>query len=100
MDLRSCLNMFEAYHMDNLWRARPVHGQLASGREAGKAFLVRLGEDKNASLESSPRPGRVENTPLGIFGHVVSELKHLGRHPYLLWTFLFSKAKMAASLRR
>lgn len=56
--MHSCLNMFEAHHIDNLWLALPVLGQPAPGREEN-AFLASLGEDKNASSESSPRPGRV-----------------------------------------
>ena len=56
MDMHVCLNMFEAYHIDNLLLAVHLHGQPASGKEAENAFLASLGEDKNASSESSPTP--------------------------------------------
>lgn len=60
--MHSCLNMFEVHHIDNLWLALPVRG-----RPEENAFLASLGEDKNASSESSPRPGRVEKNSLRHF---------------------------------
>lgn len=48
MDMHSCLNMSEGYHIDNLWPAPPAQGQPASEGEAENAFLAGLGEDKNA----------------------------------------------------
>lgn len=38
--LHSCLNMFEAHHIDNLQLTLPVHGQPASGRKAEKKPFI------------------------------------------------------------
>lgn len=79
--LHSCLNMFEAQHIDKSTANSPWSWSISFRKRSRKKspLLLVLGGDKNAPSESSPRPGGAEkeNTPSGIFGRVISDLMQI-----------------------